>query len=343
MKVLVTGGAGFIGSALVRFLALCRGIEVIVVDALTYAGDLENISSTKSFSNVSFYKTDIRDLQSLDRVIIFEKPNVIMHLAAESHVDRSINGPQTFLETNILGTYNLLQSSRKLVESQSNNKDFEFRFVHVSTDEVYGDLGLRKPCTTEDSPYAPSSPYSASKASADHLVRAWGKTYGIPFIITNSTNNYGPYQHPEKLIPRCIANALTGQKLPVFGDGSQIRDWIYVEDHVKALYQVMKKGKIGRTYNIGAETPLKNLDVIMSICDVLDGIESVARLSGQTFASLVEYVNDRPGHDFRYELDTALIKEELGWNPSVDFKDGLKRTVLWYLGNRSWWQCKLSF
>ncbi|MEQ9692890.1 dTDP-glucose 4,6-dehydratase [Shimia sp. SDUM112013] len=333
MKLLVTGGAGFIGSAVVR-LAISRGHEVINLDALTYAACLENVATVADSPNYVFEKADIRDRAALDRVFATHKPDAVMHLAAESHVDRSIDGPGDFIETNITGTYNMLEAARSYwVQS---GKPEGFRFHHISTDEVYGSLpNDPEVMFTEDTPYDPRSPYSASKASSDHLVRAWHETYGLPVVLTNCSNNYGPYHFPEKLIPVVILNALAGKELPIYGDGSNIRDWLYVEDHADALLLVVEKGELGRSYNIGGENERTNLELVKTLCAVLDDLRPKADGS---YADQITFVTDRPGHDARYAIDPTRIREELGWRPSVTVEQGLRQTVQWYLDNEAWWR-----
>ena len=337
MKILVTGGSGFIGSAVIR-LAVSRGHEVVNVDALTYAACPENVASMADSRLYTFEWADIRDRAGLDRVFSSNQPDAVMHLAAESHVDRSIDEPGNFIETNITGTYNMLEAARSYWEGKG--KPEEFRFHHVSTDEVYGSLPVDKSIKfTENTPYNPRSPYSASKASADHLVRAWNTTYGLPTVLSNCSNNYGPHQFPEKLIPVTILNALAGKPLPVYGDGENIRDWLFVEDHADALLLVLARGKIGRSYNIGGENELTNLDLVKTICGILD--RQRPRYAG-AYAELISFVTDRPGHDARYAIDPDRIRNELGWRPSVTVEEGLERTVRWYLDNESWWRPLLS-
>ncbi|WHZ37754.1 dTDP-glucose 4,6-dehydratase [Sagittula sp. MA-2] len=334
MKILVTGGAGFIGSAVVR-RAIANGHEVVNVDALTYAACLENVAAVSDSSGYVFEHADIRDCDALNRIFETHKPDTVMHLAAESHVDRSIDGPKNFIETNICGTFNLLEAARKYWASQGRPETF--RFHHVSTDEVFGSLGATGKFT-EDTPYDPRSPYSASKASSDHLVRAWHETYRLPVVLTNCSNNYGPYHFPEKLIPVVILNALHGKPIPIYGNGSNVRDWLYVEDHAEALLLVVRKGEIGRSYNIGGENELSNLELVRAICGILD------RLLPKTnsYAEQITFVADRPGHDMRYAIDPTRIREELGWRPSVTVEEGLERTVRWYLENESWWRALLE-
>lgn len=330
MKILVTGGAGFIGSAVVR-LAIKRGHEVINLDSLTYAACLDNVSSVAGNAKYQFEQVDIRDRAELDRVFDAHKPDAVMHLAAESHVDRSIDGPGDFIETNITGTYNLLEAARSYWVAQG--KPEGFRFHHISTDEVYGSLGATGQFT-EDTPYDPRSPYSASKAASDHLVRAWAETYGLPTVLTNCSNNYGPYHFPEKLIPVILLNALARKPLPIYGDGSNVRDWLYVEDHADALLLVLEKGALNRSYNIGGENERSNLELVHTLCSILDEM-----LPAETpYRDLITFVTDRPGHDARYAIDPTRIRDELGWRPSVTVEQGLRKTVQWYLANEDWWR-----
>jgi dTDP-glucose 4,6-dehydratase len=332
-KLLVTGGAGFIGSAVVR-TAIGQGYCVINVDALTYAANKENLSSVAGQENYAFEQIDIRDRGQLAHVFGNYQPDAVMHLAAESHVDRSIDGPADFIETNIVGTFNLLEVSRSYWEERG--RPASFRFHHVSTDEVFGSLPEDPSVLfTETTAYDPRSPYSASKASSDHLVRAWLETYGLPIVITNCSNNYGPYQFPEKLIPVIVLNALAEKPLPIYGDGSNIRDWLFVDDHADALLQVLQKGEVGRTYNIGGNSELTNLNLVKALCMILDRLSP--RDSG-LYEELIEFVTDRPGHDARYAIDASRIKDELGWEPSVTVEQGLEQTVRWYLENESWWR-----
>ncbi|MEP3052151.1 MAG: dTDP-glucose 4,6-dehydratase [Erythrobacter sp.] len=334
MKILVTGGAGFIGSAVIR-LAIRQGHQVVNLDALTYAACLENLAAINSSPGYVFEHADIRDRDALNRIFSDHKPDLVMHLAAESHVDRSIDGPGEFIETNITGTFNMLDAARKFWAEQG--KPEGFRFHHISTDEVYGSLPNDPEIMfTEDTPYDPRSPYSASKASSDHLVRAWGETYDLPIVITNCSNNYGPFHFPEKLIPVVIINALHGKPLPIYGDGSNVRDWLYVEDHAAALLLVAAKGANGRTYNIGGENESSNLDLVNSICGILDQMRP--REDGSKYSDLITFVTDRPGHDARYAIDPTRIREELGWSPSVTVQEGLSLTVKWYLENEDWWR-----
>tara|TARA_R110002074_G_scaffold39859_2_gene107038 strand:+ start:21 stop:1058 length:1038 start_codon:yes stop_codon:yes gene_type:complete len=329
MKLLVTGGAGFIGSAVVR-LAVAQGHNVVNLDALTYAACLENIVSVADSPLYTFEHADICDRAALDGIFAQHKPDAVMHLAAESHVDRSIDGPGAFIQTNITGTYTLLEAARAYW--QGSGKPDGFRFHHISTDEVFGSLGPTGQFT-EDTPYDPRSPYSASKAASDHLVRAWGETYGLPIIMTNCSNNYGPFHFPEKLVPVVILKALAGQPIPVYGDGTNVRDWLFVEDHADALLTVLTKGELGRSYNIGGENEVSNLELVKMICALLDERNP----SGAPHADLITFVTDRPGHDQRYAIDPTRIRAELGWKPSVTVEEGLARTVDWYLENEDWW------
>jgi dTDP-glucose 4,6-dehydratase len=334
--ILVTGGAGFIGSELVRFLINSSLHNVVNVDKLTYSGNLHSLESIESNNRYLFEQIDICDVTEFQRVLIENKPDMIIHLAAESHVDRSIDEPKDFINTNIVGTYNILEKSKKYWQSLQGKKKDNFRLLHVSTDEVYGDLGGPEGYFSEKTPYNPSSPYSASKASSDHLVRAWYRTYDLPVIITNCSNNYGPYQFPEKLIPHIILNALAGKKLPVYGNGTQIRDWLYVNDHVRALLTVAFKGLIGETYNIGGNNEIQNIEVVTEICKLLDELIP-SKLNGlDSFSDLISFVQDRPGHDVRYAIDASKIKNDLGWTPKEDFISGIRKTVKWYLDNLSW-------
>jgi len=330
MKLLVTGGAGFIGSAVVR-RAVADGDAVVNLDALTYAACLDNVASVADDPLYSFEHADIRDRAALDRILAEHAPDAILHLAAESHVDRSIDGPGAFIETNVTGTYHLLEAARAYWTGQG--RPDTFRFHHVSTDEVYGTLG-ETGAFTEATPYAPNSPYSASKAASDHLVRAWGETYGLPVIVTNCSNNYGPFHFPEKLIPVVILKALAGEAIPVYGAGENVRDWLYVEDHADALLTVLRKGAVGRSYNIGGENEARNIDLVRMICALLDD----RRPGGAPHDRLIEFVTDRPGHDLRYAIDPTRIRTELGWRPSVTLEQGLARTVDWFLANEAWWR-----
>ena len=333
MKILVTGGAGFIGSAVVR-LAIARGHSIINVDALTYAACLENVASVSKSSKYFFEHADIRDRNRLDTIFEKHRPDAVMHLAAESHVDRSIDGPAEFIETNVKGTFNTLEAARAYW--QTHGKPETFRFHHISTDEVFGSLPNDPSVQfTEETPYDPRSPYSASKASSDHLVRAWYETYGLPVVMTNCSNNYGPYHFPDKLVPVIILNSLSGKPLPIYGTGGNIRDWLYVEDHAEALLLVLEKGKIGRSYNIGGENERTNLELVRTICEILDRFKP--RPVGK-YADLITFVQDRPGHDARYAIDPSRIKDELGWRPSATVEEGLEKTVQWYLENEDWWK-----
>ncbi len=334
MKLLVTGGAGFIGSAVVR-LAISRGLKVVNLDAMTYAANAANVASVSRSNLYSFEQADIRDRAALDRIFATHRPDAVMHLAAESHVDRSIDGPANFIETNITGTFNLLESAR--AHWMRAGKPQSFRFHHISTDEVFGSLGPTGQFT-EQTPYDPRSPYSASKAASDHLVRAWAETYGLPTVLTNCSNNYGPYHFPEKLIPVTILNALHGRPIPVYGNGENIRDWLYVEDHADALLLVLEKGQINRSYNVGGENERRNIDLVRTICALLDEMAPKAT----PYADQITFVTDRPGHDARYAIDPTRIQQELGWQPSVTVEEGLRRTVRWYLDNESWWRPLLT-
>ncbi|MEL7182051.1 MAG: dTDP-glucose 4,6-dehydratase [Pseudomonadota bacterium] len=335
MKLLVTGGAGFIGSAVVR-RAIAQGHHVVNLDALTYAACLDNVASVADDPTYAFVQADIRDRAALDAVFAQHAPDAVMHLAAESHVDRSIDGPGTFIDTNVTGTYTLLEAARTHWVGQGRPEGF--RFHHVSTDEVFGSLEPEG-MFTETTPYDPRSPYSASKAASDHLVRAWGETYGLPVVLTNCSNNYGPYHFPEKLIPVVILNALAGKPLPIYGDGSNVRDWLFVEDHAEALLLVVQKGQVGRSYNIGGENERSNLELVQTLCAILD--EMRPKPSG-TYSDQITFVADRPGHDARYAIDPTRIRQELGWRPSVTVEEGLRRTVTWYLENEAWWRALQS-
>jgi dTDP-glucose 4,6-dehydratase len=342
LKILVTGGAGFIGSAVVRSIINQTKFDVVNLDKLTYAGNLDSLPNIASSQKYTHEQVDICDRQVLDRVFQQHKPDCVMHLGAESHVDRSIDGPADFIDTNIVGTFNLLEAARHYYESLEEDKREQFRFHHISTDEVYGDLEGTEDLFTEETSYAPSSPYSASKAASDHLVRAWGRTYGLPVIITNCSNNYGPYHFPEKLIPHVILNAIHGKPLPIYGDGLQIRDWLYVEDHAKALINVVTKGEIGETYNIGGHNEKTNLEVVEAICDLLEELAPEKSAGVKSYRDLITFVKDRPGHDARYAIDASKIEHELGWVPEETFQTGLRKTVKWYLDNRQWWERVLS-
>jgi dTDP-glucose 4,6-dehydratase len=385
MKILVTGGAGFIGSTVVRHIIQNTQDSVVNLDKLTYAGNLENLSAVSHSERYAFEQVDICNRAELDRVFAKHQPDAVMHLAAESHVDRSIDGPAAFIETNIIGTYQLLEAARAYWNALADEKKNAFRFHHISTDEVYGDLphpddsveGLvlsgelennqlntqnsqlttllntqhstlntgRLPLFTEQTAYHPSSPYSASKASSDHLVRAWQRTYGLPVIVTNCSNNYGPYHFPEKLIPHVILNALAGKPLPIYGDGSQIRDWLYVEDHARALYKVVTEGQVGETYNIGGHNEKRNIEVVQTLCEILDELRPMHERGyplNTQHSTLITYVKDRPGHDRRYAIDATKMATELNWKPQETFETGLRKTVQWYLDNEQWWQNVLS-
>ena len=332
MKILVTGGAGFIGSAVVRHIIQNTQNSVINLDKLTYAGNLESLTDVADSLRYAFEQVDICDRAELDRVFAQHRPDAVMHLAAESHVDRSIDSAGEFIQTNIVGTFNLLEAAKREA----------FRFHHISTDEVYGDLHGTDDLFTETTPYTPSSPYSASKASSDHLVRAWLRTYGLPTIVTNCSNNYGPYHFPEKLIPLMILNALDGKPLPVYGDGMQIRDWLFVEDHARALYQVVTEGVVGETYNIGGHNEKANIEVVKTICALLEELVPEKPAGVVRYEDLITFVQDRPGHDVRYAIDAVKIGRELGWKPQETFESGIRKTVQWYLDNKTWWQNVLN-
>ena len=338
MKILVTGGAGFIGSALIRYLVNDTENEVINLDKLTYAGNLDSVLPVAESSRYCFEQADICDREALGRIFSTHQPDAVMHLAAESHVDRSIDGPGDFVQTNLVGTYTMLDASRTYWSGLSDEKRAAFRFLHVSTDEVYGDLAGSDDLFREDTSYDPSSPYAATKAGSDHLVRAWGRTFKFPILVTNCSNNYGPHQFPEKLIPHMILNALEGKPLPIYGDGSQIRDWLYVDDHARALYRVLISGGLGQTYNIGGLNEKKNIDVVKTICAIMDEAVADKPQGVSKFEDLITYVKDRPGHDERYAIDASKINADLNWTPDEDFESGIRKTVLWYLENRDWWQ-----
>ena len=338
MKILVTGGAGFIGSAVVRHIIENTSDEVRVIDCLTYAGNLESLAPVAGNERYSFSQTDITDAKSVAEQFSDFRPDIVMHLAAESHVDRSIDGPAAFIQTNLIGTFTLLEAARQYWSALDTAQKQAFRFHHISTDEVYGDLHGTDDLFTEETPYAPSSPYSASKAGSDHLVRAWNRTYGLPVVVTNCSNNYGPYHFPAKLIPLTILNALAGKPLPVYGNGEQIRDWLYVEDHARALYKVATEGRSGETYNIGGHNERKNIDVVRTICAILDKVVEQKPGNINQFADLITFVKDRPGHDLRYAIDAAKIQRDLGWVPEETFESGIEKTVHWYLNNTTWWQ-----
>ena len=334
MKIIVTGGAGFIGSAVIRHIISNTDDEVLNIDKLTYAGNLESLRDIAQSARYNFQQIDICDKEALEQAFNSFQPNLVMHLAAESHVDRSIDGPAEFINTNIVGTYHLLEVARQYWQNLGNIGKQQFKFHHISTDEVYGDLEGTTDLFTETTPYAPSSPYSASKASSDHLVRAWHRTYGFPIVVTNCSNNYGPYHFPEKLIPLVILNALDGKALPIYGKGNQIRDWLYVEDHARALYKVVTEGKVGETYNIGGHNEKQNIEVVKTICKILDELKP--QENGQPYESLITFVKDRPGHDLRYAIDANKIANELNWTPKETFDSGIRKTVEWYLSNMDW-------
>ena len=336
MKILVTGGAGFIGSAVIRHIINNTEDSVVNVDMLTYAGNLESLASVSGSLRYDFEQIDICNRAEMDRVFEVYQPAAVMHLAAESHVDRSIDGPAAFIDTNIVGTYTLLEAARSYWQALPDERREKFLFHHISTDEVYGDLEGPEDLFTETTPYAPSSPYSASKAASDHLVRAWRRTYGLPTLVTNCSNNYGPYHFPEKLIPLMILNALEGKPLPVYGQGTQIRDWLYVEDHARALYTVVTQGKVGETYNIGGHNEKQNIDVVKAICELLEELAPNKPQGVKRYADLITHVTDRPGHDLRYAIDASKIQRELGWAPRETFETGLRKTVQWYLDNGDW-------
>jgi len=343
MRLLVTGGAGFIGSALIRKILSNTNMSVLNVDKLTYAGNLDSLLAVEGSSRYEFFRCDIVDEEAVEELFLTYRPNAVIHLAAESHVDRSIDGPADFVRTNILGTFTLLQAARKYYRTLSVSEAEGFRFLHVSTDEVFGDLAPHDSPFDEHHSYNPSSPYSASKASADHLVRAWGRTYGLPVIITNCSNNYGPFQFPEKFIAHIILNALHGKPLPIYGNGTQIRDWLYVDDHAQALLTVVARGVPGSSYNIGGGNEIRNIDVVETICRALEDLAPNKKPKGLgLFRDLITYVEDRPGHDTRYAINGAKIKDELEWEPSENFETGLRNTILWYLDNSLWWERILS-
>ena len=342
MKILVTGGAGFIGSAVIRHLIQETDHHVLNLDKLTYAGNLESLSSVEESPRYDFEQADICDYANLTDLFEKHNPDAVMHLAAESHVDRSIDSPGDFIQTNILGTYNLLEAAREYWQTLDDSGKANFRFHHISTDEVYGDLECPKDLFRENTPYAPSSPYSASKAGSDHLVRAWGRTFGLPVIVTNCSNNYGPYHFPEKLIPLIILNALKGRPLPVYGNGAQVRDWLFVEDHARALVKVVAEGQVGETYNIGGHNEKQNIEVVRAVCGLLDELRPSTHAGIKKYEELITFVKDRPGHDVRYAIDASKIQRELGWVPQETFESGLRKTVEWYLANEDWWQAVLD-
>ncbi|MEM6468601.1 MAG: dTDP-glucose 4,6-dehydratase [Planctomycetota bacterium] len=340
MRIIVTGGAGFIGSNLVRHLVKELGDEVVTVDKLTYAGNLESLSDLQGDPRHQFEQIDLCDADGLRNVFDQYQPNAVMHLAAESHVDRSIDGPGEFVQTNVVGTFNLLQASLGYYRGLSDEESDRFRFLHVSTDEVFGSLTSQEPAFSELTPYNPHSPYSASKAASDHLARSWGDTYGLPVLVTNCSNNYGPFQFPEKLVPVVILKCLREEPIPVYGKGENIRDWLYVTDHCTALSTVLQNGKIGETYTVGGNNERTNLDLVQMLCRLLDELRPAA--SGKPYSDLITFVTDRPGHDLRYAIDASKIKRELGWEPAEDFESGFRKTVTWYLEQESWWQSILS-
>ncbi len=342
MKIFVTGGAGFIGSAFVRHVLNTTPNEVVVLDKLTYAGNLYSLEAFASDRRLTFEHVDICAQSKIRDLFSKHQPDAIIHLAAESHVDRSIEGPSEFIQTNILGTYILLEEAKAYWQTLSTQKKDHFRFHHVSTDEVYGDLEDSNSFFTETTPYSPSSPYSASKASSDHLVKAWHRTYDLPVVVTNCSNNYGPYHFPEKLIPLVILNAISGKPIPVYGDGKQIRDWLYVDDHASALFEVLTKGVLGQTYNIGGHNEKKNIDVVQTICQLLDELAPQTKPESGSYADLITFVTDRPGHDLRYAIDAGKIQKEIGWVPQQTFETGIRETVIWYLANNPWWSAILD-
>ncbi|MCC3862336.1 dTDP-glucose 4,6-dehydratase [Pseudemcibacter aquimaris] len=342
MNIIFTGGAGFIGSAVIRHIINNTSHHVLNVDKLTYAGNLDSLASVEHSDHYRFEQADICDKDKMIELVDDFKPNIIMHLAAESHVDRSIDGPGEFMTTNIIGTYTLLEVSRHYWQSLNDEEKNNFRFHHVSTDEVYGDLDGTDNLFLETTPYDPSSPYSASKASSDHLVRAWNRTFGLPVVVTNCSNNYGPFHFPEKLIPHMILNALAGKPLPIYGDGQQIRDWLYVDDHARALFKVATEGNIGETYNIGGHNEKANIEVVHELCELLEELAPEKPEGVENYKDLIVFVNDRPGHDVRYAIDASKIQKYLGWKPDETFETGLRKTVEWYLDNKSWWQRVLN-
>ena len=337
MNLIVTGGAGFIGSSLIRHVLDNTQFNILNIDKLTYAGNLASLEDYSKNNRYHFEKIDICDLSSLNKIFSSFKPNIVMHLAAESHVDKSIESSRKFIDTNIVGTYQLLEASRRYFSNLNKSKNYYFKFHHISTDEVYGDLDINDPPFTEHNLYKPSSPYSASKASSDHLVRSWHRTYDLPVVITNCSNNYGPYQYPEKLIPKTILNCINGLKIPVYGNGKQIRDWLYVDDHVRALLEVAQRGHNGETYNIGGNNEIKNIEIVSMICDLLDELVPNKPCGIKKYTDLINFVDDRPGHDLRYSINSTKIKNTLGWEPQESFETGLTKTIKWFLDNRNWW------
>lgn len=337
-NILITGGAGFIGSAVIRYLIANSEFNIINIDKLTYAGNIDSLESIKDSSRYNFKKIDICDETGIEHVFSKYQPILVMHLAAESHVDRSISGPAEFIKTNIIGTFNLLQQSKKYFDNLSNQDKHKFRFHHISTDEVYGDLEIKDDLFKETTPYAPSSPYSASKASSDHLVRSWGRTYDLPIIVTNCSNNYGPFHYPEKLIPNSILNAIHGNPITIYGKGDQIRDWLFVNDHAEALTKVITNSEVGETYNIGGNNEKTNIEVVHKICEILEELAPNKPNSITKYSDLITFVEDRPGHDKRYAIDSSKIQNELGWTPKESFESGLRKTIEWYLRNEVWWK-----
>lgn len=342
MTIFVTGGAGFIGSALIRYVLDHTNFSIVNIDKLTYAGNLNSLTGYSDSNRYKYINIDIQDGASLKKIFSEHKPRFVMHLAAESHVDRSIDGPKEFINTNILGTFTLLEAAREFYFTLADRDKILFRFHHISTDEVFGDLGPNENPFDETHPYDPSSPYSASKAASDHLVRAWGRTYGLPFLISNCSNNYGPFHFPEKFVPHIILNALQGLPLPIYGNGLQVRDWLYVDDHVRALFQVVTEGHVGETYNIGGHNEVQNIQVVELICILLEELAPTKPKGVVLYRDLITFVNDRPGHDVRYAIDAKKIERELGWVPQETFDSGLRKTVQWYLDNRAWWDRVLS-